>query len=270
MNSTIPISRRCFIHGALLLTASAGLAACAPGTATPDSQQNYYVTHKKDVLKDIQGVLGYVEKIGASRYGAEEATRLKEETLTLSESMLPDLPYIGGASNDLTENLCQAVGALAFYRTMLAHGKTLAETGELLYRGVDAMVSSTPLAGASGRMALSKATQDELRQEAAISQQRQYTQDWVFHFVEGDGSTFDMGVDYVECGICKYYAAQKASELTPYLCLLDFPVSRALNTGLVRITTLGQGGSRCDFRYKTGRDTQMEWTPDFLKAGGAS
>ena len=110
---------------------------------------------------------------------------------------------------------------------------------------------------------------NELRQAGLVSQKRQYPADWVFALVEGDGN-FDMGVDYQECGICKYYAAQKATELTPYLCLLDFPMSRAQNTGLVRSTTLAHGGARCDFRYKVGRDIQMEWTPDFLKAGGAA
>jgi hypothetical protein len=87
----------------------------------------------------------------------------------------------------------------------------------------------------------------------------------VLTFVEGDGKSFDFGVDYTECGIVKYYRAQNADELAPYLCLGDFPLSQVLGTGLVRTTTLARGGPWCDFRFKNGRPIQMEWTPDFLK-----
>ena len=89
--------------------------------------------------------------------------------------------------------------------------------------------------------------------------------DWVLTFVEGDGNTFDFGVDYIECGLCKYTHAQGADELTQYLCLGDFPASRVYDTGLVRTMTLACGGPRCDFRFKRGRPIEMEWTPDFLK-----
>jgi ABC-type multidrug transport system ATPase subunit len=164
----------------------------------------------------------------------------------------------------LTSNLSQSAAALAFYRAMLAHGQTVEQTGEILYRAVESR-AAMPLVGLGGRFAMSDMAQRELEQGARISHQRQYPGDWVFDFVQGDGETFDYGIDYLECGICKYMQAQQASELTPYLCLLDFPMSRAMNTGLVRTTTLAHGAQRCDFRYKTGRPSRREWTPDFLK-----
>jgi hypothetical protein len=79
--------------------------------------------------------------------------------------------------------------------------------------------------------------------------------------VEGNGQDFDWGVDYTECGICKFYQAQGAYELVPYLCALDFPSSEAADAGLVRTTTLGTGGLRCDFRYKYGRATLPVFPP---------
>jgi hypothetical protein len=54
-------------------------------------------------------------------------------------------------------------------------------------------------------------------------------------------------------------------ELGRYLCPGDFPMSRAISSGLVRTTSPGSGGTYCDFRFKARRPIQMEWTPDFLK-----
>jgi len=56
-------------------------------------------------------------------------------------------------------------------------------------------------------------------------------------------------VDYTECAICKFFAAQDAAELTPTICALDFDVNAALEIDLQRTTTLAEGGPKCDFRF---------------------
>jgi hypothetical protein len=176
------------------------------------------------------------------------------------------LPYIGGDKNSLTDTLCQSAGVLAFYQAMKVHGKSGDEAGKIVYRTVEAIAfQANVFSGVGGRMAQGKAAQNVFKRMAAESQKRAYSGDWVLAFVEGDGQSFDFGVDYTECGIAKFYRTQGADEFAPYLCLGDFPISKALNTGLVRTTTLARGGPRCDFRYKSGRSIQMEWTPDFMK-----
>jgi hypothetical protein len=86
---------------------------------------------------------------------------------------------------------------------------------------------------------------------------------------EGDGQEFDYGLDFTECGICEFYRAQRADELTPYLCLMDGVVSEVFCYGLVRYKTLAEGADVCDFRYKAGRETFLYplrdgWPPKFL------
>lgn len=54
-------------------------------------------------------------------------------------------------------------------------------------------------------------------------------------------------------------------ELARYMCPGNFPMSRAIGSGLVRTTTPGSGSTHCDFHFKARRPIQMEWTPDFLK-----
>ena len=92
-----------------------------------------------------------------------------------------------------------------------------------------------------------------MRREAELSQRRRYPGDWLYTFVEGDGKTFDYGVNYTECGICKFFKAQGVEGLIPYICLVDYPTSRALGTGLEREEAIGLGDKRCTFRYKRGR-----------------
>ena len=93
-----------------------------------------------------------------------------------------------------------------------------------------------------------------MRKAASKSQERAHPADWVFSFVEGDGEEFDWGIDFTECRIVKFFRAQGAGELAPYLCLGDFPISDAFGTGLIRNTTIAEGGDRCDFRFKRGRE----------------
>jgi hypothetical protein len=262
------ISRRDFLglcaataSSSLFLTACSGLFSAGQAPVKPE---DYYRVKREAILKDIDSILGHFQKASADKFGAELSQKLVGETRARFEQQLPDLPYIGGEQNELTVNLYQASAALAFYRVMQANQKTLEETGEILYRAMQSMMQADTLAGVMGWLANSSLAQNKLRDDAATSQKRTYPEDWVFEFVSGEGQDFDFGINYLECGICKYYRSQGAEELTPYLCLMDFPVSEVMKTGLVRTTTLAKGGTCCDFRFKNGRACQMEWTPGFL------
>jgi len=41
---------------------------------------------------------------------------------------------------------------------------------------------------------------DQRKHDAVVSQQRRYPDDWVFNLVEGDGQTFQWGMDYTNAG----------------------------------------------------------------------
>ena len=49
---------------------------------------------------------------------------------------------------------------------------------------------------------------------------------------------------------------QKFLIFVPYICALDFPISKTFNRGLIRTKTLAEGADICDFRYKKGRKTE--------------
>jgi hypothetical protein len=266
MNQTT-YTRRDFLKISTAGLCAVCLAAC--GKLPTASPQEYWQVNRKDLLDDFDSVLNPVKGLLATRCGQQQSAAILAESRKAYEALLPQVPYIGGDDNNLTETLYMSAIALAFYRTMQNHGQSIQETGFILYRAVEHLVNfNNPLAAAQTRNPNGKETQDEFRRMARWSQKSRYPGDWKLNFVEGDGSTFDFGVDYTECGLVKFYRAQKAEELAPYMCLGDFPISLAVGSGLVRTTTLARGGSRCDFRFKAGRPIQMEWTPEFLQEKG--
>jgi len=227
-------------------------------------------------FRNIDPFALYVEatrEVLAVHFGDDLAETIHRETWQEYQSLLPEVPYVGGEKNLNSGNLLASAYCLAEYRVLKARGQTIEEAGQIIYEAYEA-ASDLPgwLRGVVGRMQHGKKDQERYRAQAAESQKRQYPGDWVFTFVEGDGKEFDYGLDFTECGICKYYHAQGADELTPYLCLMDGVVSKAFGLGLVRHKTLAEGADVCDFRYKAGRETFLHplrdgWPPKFLNEG---
>lgn len=81
--------------------------------------------------------------------------------------------------------------------------------------------------------------------------------DFEIRYVTGDGSDFDIGIDYVRCGNLELVRELGAEAFASYACLTDIALSDALGWGLIRSETLADGCSRCDFRFKKGGETQI-------------
>lgn len=80
---------------------------------------------------------------------------------------------------------------------------------------------------------------------------------WVFDFVEGEGDVA-YGVNYRRCAIRELALSQGAADFAPYICLSDIVGSEKFGWGLKRSETLAQGGTRCDFRFRKGGDTDVK------------
>jgi hypothetical protein len=158
---------------------------------------------------------------------------------------------------------------LAFYNTLKPLVHSIEQIGRLIYETYEVMADYPKwFLRVIGKLKYGKRYVSRLRLAAEESQKHQYPAGWVCAFIEGDGREFDYGLDITECGIWKFYAVHNAQELAPYMCLSDFAVSKAFDRGLVRYQTIAEGGERCDFRYKRGRDTfvyplRNGWPPQF-------
>jgi hypothetical protein len=266
MSHPSTISRRAFLQGCLVSSAAFCLAGCRRESS--EDTADYYLHRKGEFLNQARSSMSSVRSVLLGRDGEGFASEVVAESLARYEKLLPDLPYIGGDQNELTSNLCQGALGMAFYQIMKARGRSVEDSGEVLYRAAEQWARTMPLSGLGSHSVDSLGAQTARERSAARSQRRMYPADWVYTYLPGGERSFDWGVDYSACGICKLYAAHGAEEFIRCLCLLDFPLSRVMDTGLQRTTTLALGGERCDFRYTMGGHIRMEWTPDFLKPKG--
>ncbi|MBN1875521.1 MAG: L-2-amino-thiazoline-4-carboxylic acid hydrolase [Anaerolineae bacterium] len=213
------------------------------------------------------------ERVLGARFGQSRAKMLVQDIRQVYAGLLPAMPYIGDEDNLFTEWLSYGVYYLAVYQVLKSLGQTVAQTGQIVYETYGVMANHPQwLLQLVGSLKYGEEYVERLRTAAIESQQRRYPGDWVCIFVEGDGETFDYGLDITECGICKFYHAQGADELSPYMCLSDCVVSRAFDRGLVRYKTIAEGAGICDFRYKRGRETFVYplrdgWPPKFSEGG---
>ena len=231
----------------------------------------YRGTRRSDPLHDVYKS---TEKVLTAHFGKERTAEIMREIRTNYTSLTPSVPYIGGKENMFTEWLTYGVYYLAVYRVLKPLGYSMDQIGEVIYKTYEDMADYPKwFLRIVGRLKYGGSYTSRLRLAVEDSQKGQYPCGWVGTFVKGNGHQFDYGIDMTECGIWKSYVAHNAQELAPYMCLSDYVVSKAFDRGLVRHYTIAEGGDRCDFRYKKGRETfvyplRNGWPPRFLNKHG--
>lgn len=83
---------------------------------------------------------------------------------------------------------------------------------------------------------------------ANSTKERRYENDWVVNLIPGN-DVYDLGYDYLECGICKLCRDEGCPEFAQYLCKLDYMFAEVMGLHLERTSTLAEGGDKCDFRF---------------------
>jgi len=225
-------------------------------------EKHYYLARKPEIQAQFNTHAEAWRPFLVNCYGEEFASAVLRETRQQYEVLIPEIPYIGGDENPMTRHLVRSTTSLVFYKAMKARGKTAEEVGKIIYDAVEVSVRQIPsLPGPE----LSSVYIVEEKERARKSQERRYSGNWVWEFVEGDGVEFDYGRDFLECGTQKLYHAHEAEEFLPYYCYLDFVTHRTIGWGFTRTKTLAEGDERCDFRNKKGGETKKGWPPSFLQ-----
>jgi hypothetical protein len=200
-------------------------------------------------------------------FGEETAAVMRGEMLDEYRRLIPEAPYIGGKRDLYSGSLPLTQRALAANRVMIRHGGTIEDTGELIHRMFKAQMERVPqvIRHGMGRLRFTKLRRWQIERAARWSQARRYPGGFVFERIEGDGKTFDFGIDITECGVVKYLHAQEADELGPYICNIDYVGAEAIGIGLQRTKTLAWGCDRCDFRLSKRGVTSAPWPPEFVE-----
>jgi len=222
-----------------------------------ETGQDYFTSREPQLLKDFDGTTRRIRPV-LRQYAGEQTDSLIAQARREYQALIPLLPFVG-TRQPFVEFIVTGGSFLAMYRVLKTQGWAVEETGRLIYRIGEAFVKTYPrfVTRFMGRRIFSQTYIAGARRRALESQQNPHPGGWVAVFVEGDGETFDYGVDYLECGICKLLAGQGAAELAPYLCVPDVFYSEAFGWGLRRTQTLAEGRGRCDFRFRKGGKTRV-------------
>ena len=102
---------------------------------------NYYLARKTRLLRDFDRFSTAVTEVLACEYGDEDAEEVTQEIRRQYESLIPQIPYIGGKKNRLTENLIGTTASLALFKVLRARGETTERIVGLLGRDRSFVVS---------------------------------------------------------------------------------------------------------------------------------
>ncbi len=220
--------------------------------------ENYFISRKARLQKKFGDLLRNARTVLVSRYGQEFAETLIKEACVEYAKLIPEIPYVG-QNRILVQFITGTAQSLAIYRVLGNHGKTVEEAGKLYYIICQHILNSYPgiVRWLVGKANFSPYYLRVLKKGALKSQKRLYPGGYVFSFVDGDGKEFDYGVDYYECGGCKFLFKQGAPKLAPYICTADIIYSDLFVWGLTRTKTIAEGFEKCDFRFKKGGKTRV-------------
>jgi len=186
------------------------------------------------------------------------------------ERIIPEIPYIGGKKNIYTSMLVESVVTLPIMRILEKVGLSYRDIGKIIYDFFEIAnnIRKRKLEKAGQNPTdtyFHKTTINYLKVITEKSQKKQYPDDWVWEFVEGDGKTFDYGFNVSECGIHKVFKRLGAEKYVPFICLADFATANVYEFGFTRTQTLGNGAPICDHRFIKNGTTARTWPPDNLE-----
>ncbi|HEY9756686.1 MAG TPA: hypothetical protein V6C97_16075, partial [Oculatellaceae cyanobacterium] len=104
--------------------------------------QNWYLKNKPRITREIKFAIPHYQRFITKAYGKELTETVVRETFQRFERLLPEIPYIGGDKNLLTENLYLSAAMLALYQALEERGKTVEEVARLIYQGTCSFYSS--------------------------------------------------------------------------------------------------------------------------------
>lgn len=238
--------------------------------------KTYYIRRKHKLMKQFDNYLNTVKTFMSSHFPDLNSEDLTVKMRNEYESLIPQLPYVGGSKNTMLPLLIGSVSLLAVMRILEKKGIAIRDIGKFCYDFYETVAKTRRSFEESGKTDLTtfmlsenimfqKEYLDVLKLVAKESQLRRYPGDWVYEFVEGDGKTFDHGINFTECAIYKFFKEQSDERFIPFICLFDFAAARASGYGFKRTQTIWNGAPFCDFRYIKEGNTQRGWPPENLQ-----
>lgn len=213
----------------------------------------------ESLFRGFDGTAELLRTFLAARYGEEGAEALYRSARSKYEQIIPRIPQIGGVrARALNGFLRITAQEVAVYLAVKERGGTAPEAWEICHEAIRLEMNRFPK---WKRWLLRRLMFSGLMRRVVGRRQEKNEQprfgDFEVRYLMGDGSEFDIGVDYVRCGNLELVKKLEAEEFAPYVCMSDIALSNGLGWGLIRTQTLADGCSHCDFRFKRNAETRI-------------
>lgn len=212
----------------------------------------FYESHRGAMGAVMRQRLDLAEPMLRERAQLSDLVRVRQEIMDEFETVLMQMPYVGGAANRMSDFFMRLLGFMAIGRVLRRHGVPLPLIGDIERESFKAQLLSVPEAErlAAGRQYMCAENRALLREQAMKSLAEDHEGDFVYDFVEpGPGDNFTFGINYKACGFCKFAARHGDQDILPHICGLDFEAYAARGIHLERTQTLAGGASHCNFRF---------------------
>jgi hypothetical protein len=227
------------------------------------------IRDRERLLRDFDESARLVRPFVAGLYGEEGADELYRSARESYERIIPKVPKIHGARGGMMNSFLRITAQeVAVYKAVESRGGTPADAWDICHEAIRLRMNGFPKWKRSLlRQFMFSGLARRVFGRREKRGERLRAGDFEIRYVAGDGSDFDIGVDYVQCGNLELAKELGAEPFAPYVCMSDIALSDALGWGLIRSQTLADGCSHCDFRFKRGAETQISsQTPEVQKS----
>jgi len=231
--------------------------------------KDYYIKRKPKLMKDFTKQIEVASDVLKKKFPNGKINELFDEMKVEYEKLIPEIPYIGGTKNPFSTLLVGGMYSLAMFRVLEKEGFSLRDIGEFYYefRDINNTIRKRRLEKIGkdpAQYPFESSYMDWAKKQCEISNLKNYPDDWVSDYIEGDGKTFEWGFNFHECGIFKVLKRLGDERFVPFFCLADFSEANILGFGFSRTQSLGFGAPMCDHRYVKNYKTSRGWPPDDL------
>ncbi|MFX1285634.1 MAG: L-2-amino-thiazoline-4-carboxylic acid hydrolase [Promethearchaeota archaeon] len=240
--------------------------------------RKYYLSQKPKIMVNFEKQIKLFRRVLCKQFEEKVVDQIINDTRMEYEELIPEMPYIGAEESRvgkrLTSNIINTTMGLALWKTIKKRSVTVEEAAVLLCETAEEMFNSMSrfskiflrtFRTLTYSFPLKHLYRRLLKNMAKKSQEREFHNNFVMHYIDGEGEEFDFGFDYTVCPINNFWREQGEEELLPYICLYDYFTSDLTGSGLIRTQTLAEGFDRCDFRFKRGRKSENRQRTQFIK-----
>lgn len=231
--------------------------------------KDYYIKRAPKLMEEFSKHIEVARKILMRKFSDDKINELFTKMKAEYEMLIPRISYIGGNKNSFTSLLVGGISSLAMFYVLEREGFKLREIGEFYieFRDINNTIRKSNLEKIGkdpAQYPFESVYIDYAKKLCEASKLRNYPDDWVADYIEGDGKTFEWGFNFHECGFQKLLNRLGAERFVPFFCLSDFSEANILGFGFTRTQTLGFGATMCDHRYVKNYKTPRGWPPDDL------